>query len=122
MRISDWSSDVCSSDLMEALGSLKTLKEGGTITAGNASQVCDGASGVLVVSERALKAHGLTPLARVHNLTVTAGDPVIMMEEPIPATRRELERVGMRHGALAPYDVNDDFHPRSAARRSVQAA
>src|SRR3546814_14852511 len=108
MRISDWSSDVCSSDLMEALGSLKTLKEGGTITAGNASQVCDGASGVLVVSERALKAHGLTPLARVHNLTVTAGDPVIMLEEPIPATRRALERAGMRIGDIDLYEVRSD--------------
>src|SRR3546814_20308610 len=103
---------------MEALGSLKTLKEGGTITAGNASQVCDGASGVLVVSERALKAHGLTPLARVHNLTVTAGDPVIMLEEPIPATRRALERAGMRIRDMDLYEVNAAFSPVPLPRPS----
>ena len=69
----------------------------GVVTAGNASQICDGASGVLVVSERALKEHGLTPLARIDAMTVTAGDPVIMLMEPIPATRRALERVGPQH-------------------------
>ncbi|MDQ3246100.1 MAG: acetyl-CoA C-acyltransferase, partial [Pseudomonadota bacterium] len=79
---------------MEGLGGLRTLVPDGVITAGNASQICDGASGVLVASERALKEHGLTPLARIDTLTVTAGDPVIMLEEPIPATRRALERSG----------------------------
>ncbi len=96
---------------MEGLASLNTLKEGGRVTAGNASQICDGASGVLVVSEAALKAHGLTPLARIHNLTVTAGDPVIMLEEPIPATRRALERVGMRIDDIDLYEVNEAFAP-----------
>jgi acetyl-CoA C-acetyltransferase len=81
------------------------------ITAGNASQVCDGASGVLVVSEQALKQHGLTPLARIDNLTVTAGDPVIMLQEPIPATRRALERSGRRLGEIDLYEVNEAFAP-----------
>jgi acetyl-CoA C-acetyltransferase len=94
---------------MEGLASLKTLTEGGKVTAGNASQICDGASGVLVVSERALKEHGLTPLARVHNLTVTGGDPVIMLEEPIPATRRALERAGMKIGEIDLFEVNEAF-------------
>ncbi|RYD63943.1 MAG: acetyl-CoA C-acyltransferase, partial [Sphingomonadales bacterium] len=80
---------------VEAMASVKPIVEGGTITAANASQMTDGASGVLVVSERALKEHGLTPIARIHNLTVTAGDPVIMLEEPIPATRKALARAGM---------------------------
>ena len=96
---------------MEGLASLKTLKDGGRVTAGNASQICDGASGVLVVSEAALKAHGLTPLARIHNLTVTAGDPVIMLEEPIPATRRALDRAGMRIDDIDLYEVNEAFAP-----------
>ena len=56
---------------MEGLGALKTIAPDGVVTAGNASQICDGASGVLVVSEAALKLHGLTPLARIDNLTVT---------------------------------------------------
>ena len=72
---------------LEGLGGLKTLVPDGVITAGNASQICDGASGVLIANERALKAHNLTPLARIDHLTVTAGDPVIMLDEPIRATR-----------------------------------
>jgi acetyl-CoA C-acetyltransferase len=96
---------------LEALGQLKTVAPDGMITAGNASQVCDGASGVLVVSERALKTHGLTPLARIDNLTVTAGDPVIMLEEPIPATRRALERSGRKLDEIDLYEVNEAFAP-----------
>ena len=94
---------------MESIGSVKLLQEGGRITAANASQICDGASGALVVSERALKRHGLTPLARIHGLTVTAGDPVIMLEEPIPATRRALERAGMAIDDIDLYEVNEAF-------------
>ena len=96
---------------LESIGSVKLLREGGKISAANASQICDGASGVLVVSERALREHGLTPLARIHNLTVTAGDPVIMLEEPIPATRRALERAGMRLDEIDLYEVNEAFAP-----------
>jgi acetyl-CoA C-acetyltransferase len=96
---------------LAALGELKTVTPDGMITAGNASQVCDGASGVLVVSEQALKQHGLTPLARIDNLTVTAGDPVIMLQEPIPATRRALERSGRRLGEIDLYEVNEAFAP-----------
>jgi acetyl-CoA C-acetyltransferase len=96
---------------MAGLGALKTLKPEGVITAGNASQICDGASGVLVVSERALKEHGLTPLARIDHMTVTAGDPVIMLMEPIPATRRALERSGRRIEDLDLYEVNEAFAP-----------
>lgn len=96
---------------LDGLASLKTLKPDGVITAGNASQICDGASGVLVVSERALKEHGLTPLARIDTLTVTAGDPVIMLMEPIPATRRALERSGRRIKDIDLYEVNEAFAP-----------
>jgi acetyl-CoA C-acetyltransferase len=96
---------------MEGLGSLRNLTPDGVITAGNASQICDGASGVMVVSERALKEHGLTPLARIDHLTVTAGDPVIMLMEPIPATRRALERSGRRIEDIDLYEVNEAFAP-----------
>jgi acetyl-CoA C-acetyltransferase len=96
---------------LEALAELKTVAPDGVITAGNASQVCDGASGVLVVSEQALKQHGLTPIARIDNLTVTAGDPVIMLEEPIPATRRALQRSGRRLEEIDLYEVNEAFAP-----------
>jgi len=63
------------------------------------------------VSERALKEHGLTPLARIDNLTVTAGDPVIMLEEPIPATRRALQRSGRKLEEVDLYEVNEAFAP-----------
>jgi acetyl-CoA C-acetyltransferase len=96
---------------LESIASVKLLKEGGKITAANASQICDGASGVVVVSEKALKEHGLTPLARIVNLTVTGGDPVIMLEEVIPATRRALERSGMGIADIDLYEVNEAFAP-----------
>ena len=96
---------------MEGLAGLKTLKPDGVITAGNASQICDGASGALIVSERALNEHGLTPVARIDNLTVTAGDPVIMLLEPVPATRRALERAGRTIGDIDLYEVNEAFAP-----------
>jgi acetyl-CoA C-acetyltransferase len=93
----------------EGLASVRILEEGGTITAGNASQICDGSSAVLIVNEKALKEHGLTPLARIHNLTVTAGDPVIMLEEPIGATRAALKRAGMSIADIDLYEVNEAF-------------
>jgi acetyl-CoA C-acetyltransferase len=96
---------------LESIGSVKLLQEGGVISAANASQICDGSSGALVVSERALKAHNLTPLARIHNLTVTAGDPVIMLLEPVNATRTALKRAGMKIEDIDLYEVNEAFAP-----------
>jgi acetyl-CoA C-acetyltransferase len=96
---------------LEAIGSVKLLQEGGKISAANASQICDGASGVLVVNKKALRTHGLTPLARIHNLTVTGGDPVIMLDEPIRATRRALDRSGLSIGDIDLYEVNEAFAP-----------
>jgi acetyl-CoA C-acetyltransferase len=95
----------------ESLAAVKLLQEGGSITAANASQICDGSSAVLIVNEAALKAHGLTPLARIHNLTVTGGDPVIMLEEPLFATDRALKRAGMRIEDIDLYEVNEAFAP-----------
>jgi acetyl-CoA C-acetyltransferase len=94
---------------LEAIGSVKTLQEGGTITAANASQMTDGASGALIVSERTLKAYNLTPIARIHALAVTAGDPVVMLEEPIAATRKVLERGGLTLADIDLFEVNEAF-------------
>jgi acetyl-CoA C-acetyltransferase len=96
---------------LESIGSVKLIQEGGSISAANASQICDGASAVLIVSEKALMDHGLTPLARIHNLTVTGGDPVIMLEEPLFATDRALKRAGMRIEDIDLYEVNEAFAP-----------
>jgi acetyl-CoA C-acetyltransferase len=94
---------------LEGLAGLKTLLADGVITAGNASQICDGAAAVLVASERAVKECGLTPLARIEQLTVAAGDPVIMLDEPIRATRIALERCGRSIGEIDLYEVNEAF-------------
>ena len=94
---------------LEGLTELKTLAPDGVVTAGNASQICDGASGVLIVSRKALNDHRLTPLARIDQLTVTAGDPVIMLEEPIPATARALARAGRSIADIDLFEVNEAF-------------
>jgi acetyl-CoA C-acetyltransferase len=96
---------------LEGIASVKLLSPDGSITAATSSQICDGSSAVLVVSEQALKVHGLTPLARIHNLTVTAGDPVIMLEEPLFATDKALKRAGMRIEDIDLYEVNEAFAP-----------
>jgi acetyl-CoA C-acetyltransferase len=111
IRLHDRDEGIRGDATLEGIASVKLLKEGGRISAANASQICDGASGVLVVSERALQEHGLTPLARIHNLTVTAGDPVIMLEEVIPATARALQRAGMKIEDIDLYEVNEAFAP-----------
>lgn len=94
---------------LEGIASVKPLTEKNLITAATASQMCDGASGVMVVSERALKQHGLTPLARIHALCVTAGDPIIMLEEPLRATDLALERAGMSLNDIDLFEVNEAF-------------
>ena len=95
----------------EGIASVKLLSPEGVISAANASQICDGASAVMIASAEAVKAHGLTPLARIHNLTVTAGDPVIMLEEPLYATDRALKRAGMSIGDIDLFEVNEAFAP-----------
>ena len=95
----------------DGISSVKLLDPDGMISAANASQICDGAAGVLVVSEAALKKYNLTPKARIVNLTVTAGDPVIMLEEPLPATDRALERAGMKIDDIDLFEVNEAFAP-----------
>ena len=94
---------------LEGIAGVKLLAEGGSLTAATSSQICDGASAVLIVSEAALKRYNLTPLARVHTLAVTAGDPVIMLEEPLFATDRALTKAGLSIGDMDLYEVNEAF-------------
>ena len=96
---------------LEGIAGVKLIDPNGMVTAASASQICDGSSAVLVVSEEALKAHNLTPMARIHNLTVTAGDPVIMLEEPLFATDKALERAGLKIDDIDLYEVNEAFAP-----------
>ncbi|PKO28705.1 MAG: acetyl-CoA C-acyltransferase [Betaproteobacteria bacterium HGW-Betaproteobacteria-5] len=94
---------------LEGISSVKLMAEGGRCTAANSSQICDGASGVLVVSERALKVLGVKPLARVHHLSVFGHDPVIMLEAPIPATARALEKAGLKINDIDLFEINEAF-------------
>jgi acetyl-CoA C-acetyltransferase len=94
---------------LEGLAKLAPMAPDGVLTAGNSSQMCDGSSAVLIASERAVKAHGLKPLARIVNLTVTAGDPVIMLEEPLYATPKALARAGMKLSDIDLFEVNEAF-------------
>ncbi|WP_041685523.1 acetyl-CoA C-acetyltransferase [Erythrobacter litoralis] len=96
---------------LDGIAGVKLISTEGKITAATSSQICDGSSAVLVVSEEFLKTHNLTPLARIHNLTVTAGDPVIMLEEPLFATDKALERAGMKIDDIDLYEVNEAFAP-----------
>ena len=95
----------------EGMAAVKLLVEGGVITAATSSQITDGASAVMVVSEAALKAHNLTPIARIAHMTVTAGDPVVMLEEPLFATDKAFARSGMKIDDIDLYEVNEAFAP-----------
>jgi len=94
---------------LEGIAGVKLLQDGGVVTAANASQICDGASGVMVVNERGLKALGVQPLARIHHMSVLGHDPVIMLEAPVPATERALKKVGMKIEDIDLYEVNEAF-------------
>ncbi|MEJ8814964.1 acetyl-CoA C-acetyltransferase [Variovorax ureilyticus] len=96
---------------LESIASVKLIAEGGRCTAATASQICDGASGVLVVNERGLKALGVKPLARIHHMSVMGHDPVIMLEAPIPATARALQKAGMKIDDIDLFEVNEAFAP-----------
>jgi len=94
---------------LESIRGVKLLREGGRITAASASQICDGASGVVVVNDRGLKAMGAKPLARIHHMTVIGGDPVIMLEAPLPATHHALKKAGMAVEDIDLFEVNEAF-------------
>ncbi|MDQ3147406.1 MAG: acetyl-CoA C-acetyltransferase [Actinomycetota bacterium] len=94
---------------LEKMAGLRTLTEGGRLTAAVSSQISDAASAVLVVSERALAEHGLIPRARVHHLSCRGSDPVFMLSAPIPATAWALERTGMSLGDIDLVEINEAF-------------
>lgn len=94
---------------LDSMAQVKLLLEGGCLTAATSSQICDGASAVMVVNERGLKRLGLQPLARIHHMTVLGGDPVIMLEAPLAATERALARSGLSINDIDLYEVNEAF-------------
>jgi acetyl-CoA C-acetyltransferase len=94
---------------LEKMAKLVPLREGGRMTAALASQISDGASCVLVASERALRDHGLRPRARVHHISVRADDPVMMLSAPIPATAFALAKTGMKIHEIDAVEINEAF-------------
>jgi acetyl-CoA C-acetyltransferase len=94
---------------LEATRAVKLLSPDGRLTAATSSQICDGASGCIVVNSRGLKALGVEPIARIHSMTVIGEDPVIMLEAPINATKRALAKAGMRIEDIDLYEVNEAF-------------
>ncbi|MBC7955602.1 MAG: acetyl-CoA C-acetyltransferase [Cytophagales bacterium] len=107
---------------LDSIRSVKLIQPGGRVTAATASQICDGASGVMVVNERGLKALGVQPLARVHHMTVMGHDPVVMLEAPIPATLRALHKTGLSVDDIDLFEVNEAFAPVPLAWLQVTGA
>ena len=98
---------------MESLGNLKPSfraeEDGGRVTAGNSSQITDGASALLIMSEEKASALGLTPRARFVNFSLAGADPRLMLTAPIPATAKVLERAGMSIDDIDLVEINEAF-------------
>jgi acetyl-CoA C-acetyltransferase len=96
---------------LDKMAGLAPLREGWEITAAVSSQISDGAAALLIASQAALDRYGLTPMARVHALTVVGADPVMMLAGPIGATRKVLAKAGMTAGDIDVFEVNEAFAP-----------
>lgn len=95
---------------LETLAGLRTpFLEDGVVTAGNASQISDGAAALLMMTSDAARACGLTPMARIHTVALAGVDPVIMLTAPIPATEKVLARAGLRLDEIDLFEVNEAF-------------
>jgi acetyl-CoA C-acetyltransferase len=96
---------------LEKMATLAPLREGWAVTAAVASQISVGAGALLVASEEAVRTHNLTPLARVHALSVVGDDPVYMLTGPIPATQHALKRSGLTIDDIDAFEINEAFAP-----------
>ncbi|MGE4426101.1 MAG: acetyl-CoA C-acyltransferase [Solirubrobacteraceae bacterium] len=95
---------------VEGLAGIRSAyREGGLVTAGNASQISDGSAALLLMTREKAGELGLTPIARVHTATVVGDDPVIMLTGPIPATARVLDRAGLTIGDIGTFEINEAF-------------
>jgi acetyl-CoA C-acetyltransferase len=96
---------------LEKMAGLKTLTDGGRLTAALASQISDGASATLLASEAAVKAHGLKPRARIHHISARGASPIFMLSAPIPATKYALEKTGLTIDDIDVIEINEAFAP-----------
>lgn len=95
----------------DKIRSLQTLTPDGKLTAACASQISDASAALLIANDKAVKAHGLTPRARIHHISVLANDPIMMLSAPIPATRRALEKTGLSMDDIDLVEINEAFAP-----------
>ncbi|HUR41016.1 MAG TPA: acetyl-CoA C-acetyltransferase [Verrucomicrobiae bacterium] len=96
---------------IEQMAKLEPLAPGGTITAGVSSQTGDGASALLIASEKAVKRYKLKPRARVHHISVYSDDPIMMLSAPIPATKMAMKKAGMKMSDIDLVEINEAFAP-----------
>jgi len=96
---------------LEKMASLKTLQEGGRLTAAVSSQISDAAACLMIASEQAVKDHGLSPRARIHHLSVRGADPIWMLTAPIPATEHAMKKTGMSLDDIDLVEINEAFAP-----------
>ena len=96
---------------LEALAGLKSVTEGGVITAGNASQITDGAAAVMVCNDAGLKKIKTDPRARIVAISVVGDDPIMMLGGPIPASHKVLKAAGLNIDDIDLYEVNEAFAP-----------
>jgi acetyl-CoA C-acetyltransferase len=96
---------------LEKMASLKTLVEGGRLTAAVSSQISDGAGALLIANDRAVKQYGLKPRARIHHISVRGADPVWMLTAPIPATAYALKKAGLKKEDIDLVEINEAFAP-----------
>jgi acetyl-CoA C-acetyltransferase len=94
---------------LEKMASLNTLTPDGRLTAAVASQISDGAAALVIASGRAVEQYGLTPLARIHTMTVVGADPVLMLSAPIPATELALKKAGLTIDEIDHVEINEAF-------------
>jgi acetyl-CoA C-acetyltransferase len=94
---------------LEKMASLPPLQDGGRITAAVSSQISDAAAALLIVNERGLRDHSLTPRARIHHLSVRGADPVWMLTAPIPATAHALAKTGLSLDDIDLVEINEAF-------------
>lgn len=95
----------------DKIRSLQTLTPDGKLTAACASQISDASAALLVANDKAVKAHGLKPRARIHHISVLANDPIMMLSAPIPATKRALEKTGLSMDDIDLVEINEAFAP-----------
>jgi acetyl-CoA acyltransferase len=109
-KVIDTDEGVRRGSTLETLGALKpAFQEGGVTTAANSSQISDGAGALLIMTSEKAGSLGLTPIARLHSFALAGVDPITMLSGPIPATRKVLERSGLKLEDIGAFEVNEAF-------------